>query len=63
MISKISELKSWISQQIKATPVQKFPVKAQYQECLEDPVYHITIEAIENDLYTDKHGTVWVRKK
>lgn len=60
-VKKISDLKSWITEQIRATPIDQFPKKVQYHEGLEEPVYTVCIEVTEQDFFIDKKGTKWLR--
>ncbi len=62
-VSKIMELKQWVTEQIKATPIDQFPKKINYHEGLEEPVYTITIQVAEQDYFIDKKGTKWIRQK
>ena len=62
-VKKIMDLKSWVTEQIKATPVDQFPKKIKYHEGLEEPVYTVTIEVAEQDYFVDKKGTKWLRAK
>jgi hypothetical protein len=57
------KLKLWITQQIKATPVDQLPKKIKYHEGLEEPVYTVTIDVAEQDFFIDKKGTKWLRDK
>jgi len=57
------ELKQWLTEQIKATPIDQFPRQIKYHEGLEEPVYTVTIEVSEQDFFIDKKGTRWERVK
>lgn len=62
-LNKISELKLWITNQIKATPISEFPRNIEYHEQLEDPVYKVNITVEEQDFFIDKKGVKWVKQK
>ncbi len=62
-VFKIMELKQWVTEQIRATPVDQFPRTIDYHESMEEPVYTVTISVAEQDFYTDKRGTKWLRQK
>jgi hypothetical protein len=62
-ITKLLHLKTWVSQQIKATPIDNFPITATFNEAIEEPEYTITIQVKQPDFYVDAKGTKWVREK
>lgn len=62
-VKKISDLKSWVTEQIRATPIDEFPKQVQYHEGLEEPVYTVRIDVAEQDFFVDKKGTKWLREK
>lgn len=62
-VNKISDLKSWVTEQVKATPVDQFPKVVEYHEGLEEPVYKVSISVEEQDFFIDKKGTKWLRQK
>ena len=59
--SKIMELKSWLTEQIKATPLCDFPVSTTFNDGLAEPIYKIIIEVEEQESYIDKKGVKWIR--
>ena len=61
-ITKLINLKAWLSNQIKSTPIDKFPITVNYNEAIEEPEYTITIEVKQPDFYVDAKGTKWVRE-
>lgn len=60
---KIMELKNWLTEQVKATPLTDFPVATTFNEGLSEPIYKITVEVEEQESYIDKKGVKWVRAK
>jgi hypothetical protein len=61
--SNLTLLKNWISEQIRATPLDQFPIKGSFQGSISEPTYTITIETQQPAYYVDCKGTKWIREK
>ena len=62
-LQKISELYREIKRVVKDEKNSLFPVEHFFNKGMGHPIFKITIEKQENDIYVDHNGQKWVKFK